>query len=71
MAIVVGDREAKKQFLNYALPINRRDLKTGGRLGIKHFKLRRPFSSFGIEESAKMGRVIQGAANGSESILQE
>ncbi len=71
MAIVVGDTTTKNQFLNYALPITRTDFSTGERLGVKHFKLRTPFKAAVIEPGDSFGRVIQGAANGSESILQE
>ena len=71
MALIIGDQDAKKQFANYALPITRTDFKTGERVGVKHFKLRKPFHAAPIEGGASLGRVIQGAANGSESIIQE
>ena len=70
MAIVVGDQNATKQFLNYALPISRTDFQTGARLGVKHFRLRQPFRTAEIDEGDSLGRTVQGAANGSENILQ-
>lgn len=69
MAIVVGDREKKQSFINYALGINRVDSETGERLGAQHFKLRRPFKLLVGEPTVGLGRVIQGAADGSEAIL--
>ena len=71
MAIIIGDQDTKKQFAIYALPITRTDFKTGERLGVKHFKLQKPFHQLAIEGGDSLGRVVQGAANGSESIIQE
>ena len=71
MPIVSGDTSQLKNFLNYALSITRKDLQTGERLGVLHLKLTRPFKHVPIESSESLGRVIQGAAGGSEAILQE
>ena len=71
MAIVIGDRDAPQNFLNYALQSTRKDLTTGGRLSVQHFKLTRPFVMGPLDPSVGLGRVIQGAANGSELNLQE
>lgn len=70
MSIVVKD-EGSKNFLNYALAITRKDLQTGERLGVLHFKLTRPFMPAPTTGDQDLGRVIQGAAGGSEAILQE
>lgn len=71
MAIVAGDRGAKKNFLNYALGIARKDLQTGERLGSQHFKLTRPFVMEPMATDQALGRVIQGAADGSEATLKD
>ena len=69
MAIII-EEGTKKNFVNYALPINRVDLETGERLEAQHFRLRYPFKRTPVDASVGLGRTIQGAANGSEAILQ-
>ena len=69
MAIVVGDRDAPQNFLNYALQITRKNLTTGERLEVEHFKLTKPFVMGPLSSTASLGRVIQGAADGSEATL--
>lgn len=70
MPTIFGDIDGTKQFINYVVPIVRTDHKTGIRLGVKNFRLRKPFSFSPIEETAPLDRSIEGAANGSESIIQ-
>lgn len=69
MAIVVGDRDAPQNFLNYALQTTRKDLMTGERLGVQHFKLTKPFAIGSLDPTTSLGRVIEGAADGSETRL--
>lgn len=69
MSIIAGDQDARKNFLNYALSITRIDLASGERLAVEHLRLRSPFKIFPIDPSGRLGRVIQGAADGSESTL--
>lgn len=71
MSIVIGDQDEPKNFLNYALQATRKNLTTGDRLGVEHFKLTKPFVIGSLSPSTPLGRVIQGAADGSEAILQE
>ncbi len=70
MAIVAGDQTAPKNFLNYALRITRKDLATGERLAVQHLKLTAPFRQGPMDPGRELGRVIQGAADGSEGSLQ-
>ncbi len=70
MAIVSGDREGDRNFLNYALNITRKDLQTGERLAVRHFMLTKPFFMVAIDPGQSLGRAIQGAADGSEERLQ-
>ncbi len=70
MAIISGDINQEKRFVTYALGITRIDLESGERLGVKHMKLRYPFKRTSVDPGSGHGSPIQGAANGSESIIQ-
>lgn len=69
MAVIAGDQTAPRNFLNYALRVTRKDLMTGQRLGVQHLKLMSPFKQAPIDPGQGFGRVIQGAADGSEGTL--
>ena len=70
MAIVSGDRTAERNYVTYALGITRIDMATGQRLGVQYLMLRKPFAPATINPGQSLGRVIQGAADGSEGTLQ-
>lgn len=69
MAIIAGDQDARKTFLNYALRITRVDLQSGQRLAVEHLKLTSPFKQTPLDPAGRFGSVIQGAADGGEATL--
>ena len=67
--ILIGNQSDKRNYITYSLPVNRRDWKTGERLGVRNFKLRKPFLRTPLDPAGSHGRVVQGASDGSEGNL--